>query len=190
MKARRSALLLGATLMFLCSSCIVRSVEPWLKDDTLVFEDDLLGGWIGKDAQGSDVAMTFLRKENGKAYIVQFTSKDGSGTFVGQLGKFGSDYYLDFCPAEGAKGLDGFMLFPTHSVARLRIGPDSIVVRPLDYEAVKAAAKLDRLRNVKYFWEDDDLVFVSSSEDLQRFLLGLGSDSNLFAPPMNLSRRK
>jgi hypothetical protein len=178
-------------LLVLSSSCIVRSLEPWLLDNSIVFEEDLLGGWVGKDANGVDVAMTFLRAEKGTAYDVQFIGKDGRGAFRGRLGKFGSDHYLDFRPAEGAQGIDGFMLLPTHSAARLEIGPESLVVRPLDYAAMKAAAKLERLRGVKYIWdEDDELILISNTEDLQRFLVSLGRDSEFFAPPMRLTRKK
>jgi hypothetical protein len=188
---RLPSLLSTALLLALCSSCIVRSVEPWLQDSSIVFEEDLLGGWVGKDASGSDVAMTFLRAEKGNAYDVQFIGKDGRGAFRGRLGKFGSDYYLDYRPAEGAQGIDGFMLFPTHSAARLEIGPDSLVVRPLDYPAMKAAAKLERLRGVKYVWDEaDELVLISSTEDLQRFLVSLRRDSEYFSPPMRLTRKK
>jgi hypothetical protein len=178
-------------ILALAPGCLVRSVEPWLKNDSLVFEEDLLGGWIGKAADGGEVAMTFLRGEGLGGYVVQYASKDGQGTFAARLGKFGSDYYLDFRPKEGAPGVDGLLLFPMHSVARLEIGTETLSVYVLNFEAVKNAAKLKRLRDLRYTWDDEnELVLVSTTEELQRFLLGLGRDSSLFNPPIRLSRRK
>jgi len=191
MRTQGVVLLLALTILALAPACLVRSVEPWLKADSFTFEEELLGGWIGKaDDGGGDVAMTFLRAEGPGTYVVQYAGKDGQGTFVARLGKFGSDYYLDFRPKEGAPGVDGLLLFPMHSVARLELGADSLVVHILNNDAVKEAAKVDRLDRLKSVWDDDELVLVSTTEEMQRFLLGLGRESKLFAPPMRLSRKK
>jgi len=60
----------------------------------------------------------------------------------------------------------------TYSVAHLDTGAARRSVRILNYDAVKEAAKLDRLSNLRYFWTDDrELILVSKTEELQRFLL-------------------
>lgn len=185
----RSPLVLAVVVVVFCSGCLVRSVQPWLKADAFTFEEDLLGGWIGKGEQG-DVAMTFVAGPD-NSYEVQYSEKDNHGVFLGRLAKFGSEYYLDFRPKEKAPGVDGLLLFPSHSVARLEISSDNLTVRPLDYEAVKAAAKLDRLRDLRYAWDESgELIFISTTEELQRFLLGLGRTSNLYAPPIHLVRKR
>ena len=183
---------LPVCLLLVLPGCIVRSAQPWLENDSIVFEENLLGGWIGKDGDGAEAAMTFLKNtDKPNSYVVQFVGKDGQGTFTGRVGKFGSDYYLEFQPKEGSPGLDGFMLFRTYSAARLDFTSEQLVVWPLNYEAVKAAAKLDRLRGVKFVWDDEnELLLVSKTEELQRFLLSLGRESDLFAKPMRLTRKK
>ncbi len=180
---------LGVAVAFSCLGCMVRSVYPWLKKDALIFEDDLLGGWVGTGERGV-VAMTFVRgKDN--SYVVQYADKEGHGSFNGHLAKFGADYYLDFQPAEDSPGVDGLLRFPTHSVARLEIGAETLTVRPLNYGAVMAAAKLDRLRDLKYGWADeDDLIIVSNTEELQRWLLSLSRNSELYAQPIRLTRKR
>ena len=170
-------------------ACIVRSVHSWLRDDSIIFEEDLVGGWTGADDQGGVVAMTFVRG-SGNNYIVQYSDKDSHGIFEGKLAKFGTDYFMDFKPKSEPQGVDGMLLFPTHTVAQLEIGSGTLVVRTLNYDEVKSAAKMDRLRDIKYAWEGDDLLITSSSSELQHFLLGLSRDSNLYAPPLKLARRK
>ena len=188
-RTRLRWLALALAALLILPGCIVRSVHSWLRDDSITFEEDLLGGWTGADDKGGVVAMTFVRGVDNN-YIVQYADKDSHGIFEGRLGKFGTDYYMDFKPKEAAQGVDGMLLFPTHTVARLEISPSALVLRALDYEAVKAATKLDRLRDVQYAWEENELLITSSSSDLQRFLLGLSRDSNLYAPPIKLARRK
>jgi len=190
MRTQNLFLTLALVALVAAPACLVRSVEPWWKADTLTCADDLLGGWIGTGTDGGDIAMTFLPAPGPGAYIVQYSDKDDQGTFLAHLSKVGADYYLDFRPKEGAPGVDGLLLFPMHSVARLEIGADSLVVHILNYEAVKKAAELDRLTGLKYVWDERELVLVSSTDDLQRFVLGLSRDSNLFSPPMKLSRKK
>ena len=190
MRTQRLLLTLALILLLLAPACLVRSVEPWFKADSYTCEDDLLGGWIGTGTDGGDIAMTFLPAPGPGAYIVQYTDKDDQGTFVAHLSKVGSEYFLDFRPKESPKGVDGMLLFPMHSVARLEIGSDSLVVHILNYDAVKKAAELDRLTGLKYVWDDNEFVLVSTTDELQRFAMGLGRDSNLYSPPMKLSRRK
>ena len=190
MKSVRIPLLAAVTIALLaCTSCIVRSVNPWLKDSSLTFDEDLLGGWVGVDEQNR-TAMTFTRgKEN--FYIVQYSDKDQQGVFEGRLAKFGGELYLDFRPLNSAPGLDGMLLFPTHSIARLELSSNSLAVHILNYEAVKAAAKLDRLRRVTYSWDvQDEFIFTSSTEEMQGFLLNLGKDSDLYSPPIRLTRKQ
>ena len=129
-------------------------MHPWLKKDAFVLEDDLLGGWVGTGERGT-VAMTFVRGKD-STYTVQHADQEGHGVFEGKLAKFGADYYLDFGPTENPPGVDGLLQFPTHSVARLEIGRETLTVHPLNYGAVKAAAKLDRLRDLKYGWDGED----------------------------------
>ncbi len=186
---RKLALLLALVVSIFCTGCLVRSVQPWLKADTLIFEDDLLGGWVGT-AERTDVAMTFVA-ERDNAYRAQYSDKDEHGLFPGRLAKFGSDFYLDFWPEDKPSGVDGLLLFPSHSVARLEISSDNLTILPLDYDAVKAAAKLNRLGTLRYAWDDGgELIFISDTEEMQQFLLGLGRTSTFYAQPIRLVRKK
>ena len=181
------AMLLAALLVL--PGCIVRSVHSWIRDDSISFEEDLLGGWTGSADGGDTVAMTFVRGADDN-YIVQYSDKESHGIFEGRLAKFGTDYYMDFKPKESAQGVDGMLLFPMHTVARLEIGAGQLTLRLLDYDALKSAAKLDRLGDLKYTWEENELVITSSTSEQQQFLLGLSRDSRLYGEPIRLSRRK
>ncbi len=182
-------LALALAALLILPGCIVRSVHSWVRDDSITFEEDLVGGWTGADDKGETVAMTFVRGAEDN-YIVQYSDKESHGIFEGKLAKSGTDYFMDFRPKEMGQGVDGMLLFPTHTVARLEIGSGQLTLRLLNYDAVKSAAKMDRLRDLKYAWEDNELLITSSSSELQQFLLGLSRDSNLYSEPIKLARRK
>jgi hypothetical protein len=177
-------------LAVLASGCMVRAVYPWLRAEDITFEENLLGGWIGK-SDTNEVAMTFVRREK-NSYEVQYSDGEKHGVFLGKLAKFGSDYYLDFKPKDNVPGLEGLLQFPTHSAAWLEISRDSLVIHPLDYDKFVADAKLERLRDLRFAWGEDEnqLILTSKTEDLQRFLLALGHDSIYFGTPIKLARRK
>jgi hypothetical protein len=190
MTMKRLTLLALVTLALAASSgCIVRSVFPWFNSSDVVFVDDLLGGWIGTDPDGKEVAMTFVRTAD--AYTVQYSGSDLRGAFRATLGKVAGEYYLDFRPIEGAPGIDGLLLFPTHSIARLEIGSDKLNVYTLNYEGLKQLARNDRFKDLKVAWdEEDELLLVSQSAELRHFLLGYSRSADLFNQPIRLARKK
>jgi hypothetical protein len=94
-------------LAALASGCMVRAVYPWLRTEDITFEENLLGGWIGK-SENKEVAMTFVRTEK-NSYEVQYSDGEKHGVFLGKLAKFGGDYYLDFKPKDEVPGLEGLL---------------------------------------------------------------------------------
>jgi len=49
------------------------------------------------------------------------------------------------------------------------------------------------LRDLQYAWGDkkeDELVIVSGTGDMQRFLISPAHNSELYAPPIKLARKK
>lgn len=181
-----------AALLLLQGACIVRSVHPWFTASDAVFENDLIGGWIGNDPGGTEVAMTFVRGE-GNSYVVQYSSKSDRGSFKAKLGKVGGEYYLDFRPADDSPGVDGLLKFPSHSVAQLEFTSDRLAVRLLNYDALKDIAKNDRMRDLKFLWEEEDpdaYLIVSETEQVRQFLMAHSQDRAVFQEPIRLSRRK
>ena len=68
-RAQLRWLALALVALLVLPGCIVRSVHSWLRDDSITFEEDLIGGWTGADEKGDSVAMTFVRGADNN-YIV------------------------------------------------------------------------------------------------------------------------
>lgn len=176
-------------LMVLQSSCVVRSVHAWFTSSDVTQETDLLGGWVGTEG-GKDVAMTFVRGDK-NSYVVQYVEGTTYGTFRGTLGKIGGEYFLDFRPVEAPPGIEGLIFFPSHSVVKLEIGSEKLVVRRMNYNVAKARASGDKLANLSVSWDDENEMFITAkSEDLRSFLSSNSKDETLFSPAITLTRRK
>lgn len=181
--------LCAVALMLLQGSCVVRSIHPWFPQTDVVNEQDLLGGWVGTN-EGKDVAMTFVRGERNE-YFMQYQSGDARGSFRALLGKLSGEYYLDFRAVDPPNGVDGMLLFPTHSVAKVELAAERLVVRPMDYDEVKARAQGGKFSDLKFAWDDENEVIINSkSDELRSFLVSHSRDKELYAPPIILTRRK
>ncbi len=188
---RRALCAIAVILLLIAqSSCIVHSIHPWFPATDAVFEQDLLGGWIGTD-EGKDVAMTFVRA-SGNSYFVQYQSGDTRGNFRGLLGKLSGEFYLDFSPVDEHPNLDGMLLFPMHAVAKLEISPEKLTVRPADYDVLQSRAKAGKISDAKLTMVDEGEhpVFVSRSDELRSFLVSHSRDSELWDKAIVLTRRK
>lgn len=171
------------------SSCVVRSIHPWFPSADVTQEPDLLGGWVGSE-QGKDVAVTFVRGDKNE-YIVQYVEGTSYGTFRATLGKIGGEYFLDFRPVEAPPGIEGLITFPAHSVAKLEIGSERLVIRRMNYALAKSRAVGEKLANLAVTWDDEnEMLITAKSEDLRSYLSSNSRDENLFGPALSLTRRK
>ena len=189
MKRRLPTLVAALSILILFPSCIVRSIHPWFRANQAAFHNDLLGGWIGVN-EGSRLAMTFTRNgDNG--YIVQYSNDDGHGIFDAHLARVGAHYYLDFTPAgKSGDNVESLLLLPTHSVAKLEFDRDNLKVFLLNYDALKAAARRHQLIYARTEQvEEDEVLVVSSSDELQAFLIANATNSDLFREAFRLKRR-
>jgi len=184
-----ASLCLAVILMATQSSCVIRSIHPWFPSSDIVQEPDLLGGWVGAE-QGKDVAVTFVRGDKNE-YIVQYVEGTMYGTFRATLGKIGGEFFLDFRPVEAPPGIEGLISFPTHSIAKLEIGSEKLVIRRMNYGLAKSRASGEKLANLSITMDDEnEMLITAKSEDLRTYLSSNSRDENLFGPAISLARRK
>ncbi len=180
---------LVVALMATQSSCVIRSIHPWFPASDVVQEPDLLGGWVGTE-QGKDVAVTFVRGDRNEL-IVQYVEGTSYGTFRATLGKIAGEFFLDFRPVEAPPGIEGFLSIPGHSVAKLEIGSEKLVIRRMNYGLAKSRAAGEKLANLAITLDgENEMLVTAKSEDLRSYLSSNSRDENLFGPAISLTRRK
>jgi hypothetical protein len=155
-------LVLAATLS---QACLVVSLQPAYSDDSLAWDDGLVGHW--RDAE-DNVEVTITRGE-WRSYRVHYTHPVEEADFTGHLTVIEDVHFLDLMPA---KGLDyGAVLIPAHLVVKISREGNQCQVWGLDYDALRAALKGGRLpRSIATFDQRQNLVLTSSPEALREWL--------------------
>lgn len=172
------ALLLGST------GCIEsladqKTVEPLFAEADRVSLPAILGAW----ASGGDEPFTVTIRAADGDYTLTATEKGRTGRPIAvRLGRIGGTLYWDATalPGEGHEELREQHLLPLHSVARIRLEDERLVVAPLRSDWVKAALA-DGSLATPHVEIDGDPLLTGSTAELQQFLLAHGGDEDAFA---------
>ena len=172
------ALLLG------CVGCIEeladqKAVEPLFAEGDRVSEPALVGAW----ASDGDEPFTLSIRASDGDYTLTTSERGRTGRPVAvRLGRIGGTLYWDATslPGEDHEGLREQHLLPLHSIARVRVEGDRLVVAPLRSDWVKAALAAASLDTPHAEIEGEPLLTGSTAE-LQQLLLAHGGDEDAFA---------
>jgi hypothetical protein len=180
--------------------CIVKSLHPFYKESDVLYREDLVGVW--SDQKNGKWQILPFEKKN--AYAITLTSDEGvAATFIAHLFSLGNTIYLDFVPEEQeGKQVDLFALhlIPSHSLARVQItSSKQLSIEWLNEEWLAELFERNKIRiqhEVVYDGAIKDAnkmyILTASTDELQKFILKYGSDSNAFTGKsevvMNLNR--
>ena len=152
---------------------LLPSLHPLYTDDTIVFEERLVGKW----ADG-DVIWQFNRDgENAyKLRIVDDNSKEGY--FNAHLVQLENMLFLDVFPdgktLEDVQPFYAIHLFPMHTFIKVEQTEPNLVLRMMDIEKVHEILERDPnllKHEMVQDGNDKNLVLTASTEDLQRFVV-------------------
>ena len=154
-----------AFLQGILSGCLVVSLQPAYDDESVVFDQALVGRWVNTE----DETSAAIERGDWRSYKVAWTDRFATRNFHGNLTRIGPATYLDLTEVRGTD--DGPFLLPVHGVFRVSVAPDVLSVSPLDYNWFTRAiggktvpglfATFDSRRNV---------VIASATADLRRWL--------------------
>jgi hypothetical protein len=172
------ALLLG------CGGCIEeladqKAVEPLFAEGDRVSLPAIVGTWV---SDGDEPFALAIRAVEGD-YAVTTTEKGRSDRPVAvRLGRLGGALYWDATalPGEEHEALRDQHLLPLHSIARIRVEDERLVIAPLRSDWVKAALADASLDTPHVLIEGEPLLTGSTAE-LQQLLLAHGDDEDAFA---------
>ncbi|MCA0131785.1 hypothetical protein [Winogradskyella alexanderae] len=193
MRKLRSIVVIG--LLFMLSSCIVKSIRPFYLKEHVKFNEKLIGNWTTgknstwqitsfKESWEKDNEGNLILKEEDKeafesykeAYIINYTSSEKEALFLAMPFMVDEHLFLDFTPFDfedsGINGLAAQHLLKTHSAAFVDFQEDgSIKFKWLDESVLK---NLIDQKKIKIKHEktgiDEDFILTASSEELYKFL--------------------
>lgn len=176
----------------LLGGCVL-SVHPLFTDDSLIFEEKLLGVWA---EEGSEERYEFGRygDKDDKRYTFVYTDTEGeTGEFLASLGKLNDMLFLDLYPAEADVNANAFYkyhLLGVHTFIKVeQIGP-TLQMRVMSPDKMKEMLKQDpNLVKHEVLEEPDSrILLTASTKDLQRFMVEYANTEGLFEEPTDLRR--
>ena len=166
------ALLLAVGLF--TSGCEVRSIHPWLSDETRTEDPSLLGAWHA--AKGDTVA--FFKGSPGE-YEVMVANGGEAARFVASLHRIGDFLLLQVGP-KPPNDLGAAALLPGHLLFKAEIDGDSLKLYEIDLESFPVRAAKSRISLLPGGSENDGYVLTGTSADSEAFLRSQLADPEFF----------
>ena len=167
MKPRPSLLLVASALFtgLLLSGCWTLSLRPLFSDDTLTYDERLLGTW-----ENDDATATFTQASDGK-YRIQYTEDNRTSALEAGLLKLGEERYLDvYPPFQEHSDVTDVHRIPAHSFWKVSLEGNKLRLIPLDYDWLHALLEREP-KAIRATRVDKDLILLTaSSVELQEFV--------------------
>jgi len=167
---RKISRFLLASLLFLLTGC-VPSLHPLYTNDDLIFDQSLLGSWVGEKKSG----WTFSNDGDKKAYKAVYTDEDGkTGEFVAHLVKLKKTMFLDLYPADPSLAQNDFYkmhLVPAHSFLLVSKIEPELQIAALNPSWLKDYLAKHPEAIAHEVLEEKQIVLTASTKQLQEFLL-------------------
>lgn len=160
----------------LSQGCLVVSLHPAYDDETIAWEEGLIGQW--RDAE-DNVEVTITPGE-WRSYRVHYKHPVEEADFTGRLTIIGDSHFLDLMPPRGQDY--GAVLVPAHLVVKISRDGNRWQVSALDYDGLRAAIKRGQLSvGLATFDQRQNVVLTSSTTSLRAWLRSL-ADKDFDAP--------
>jgi len=165
MKSRPSLLLVTGALLcgVLLSGCWIISYQPLFSDDTLTYDESLLGTWKNEDATA------VFMPAGDKKYGIQYTEDSKTSLLEARLVKLGEQRYLDVYPPRDT-GATAVHRVDAHSFWKVSLEGDKLRLTLMDFDWLHALLEKDP-KAISAARVDKDLILLTaSSAELQEFV--------------------
>jgi hypothetical protein len=176
MNIRQLGSLCLATSLLLSAGCLVRSIHPWLADDSRVEEPALAGTWRDDKAR---TTATFSASGSGYA-IEAIDGQQKASRLQATLHRLGETLLLQIAPAD-PEGLNAFALLPAHILYKVQLGEDTLILIPVDLASFEPRAAKSNMPLLAEGSTNDGFVLTASTADVEAFLLDQLADPAFFS---------
>ena len=182
MKTRLALLLLAGLLS---AGCLVRSVQPWLPEETRISEPSLLGAW--RNTHGDSVAFFAGTPEE---YLV-LSVDDGKNTsrFVATLHRLDNVLLLQVGPAE-PENMSGYALLPAYILFKAVLKGDSLKLYEINLDSFAKRVEKTPVPLLAGGSKDEGFVLTGTAEESTAFLRAHLGERRFFSAKPLYSFRK
>ncbi len=176
--------------------CIIPSFQPIYNDNDLLFDNELVGSWVGARSiwtfeKGMDQSYNLTYKEcddpiNNPSNYSSCTMAE----FRVHLIKLDNDYYVDFLPINYTNTENLFLLFHVkalHSFAKITFNKENLDISFLDYIWTKNLLK-EKPDLINHTVTSDGVILTASTSEIQQFLKINSSNKEAYTDPLSLQR--
>lgn len=207
MKKMKTKELFFYVLAFLVGGCVpVMSLHPLHNEQTIVFEEKLLGTWAEEPNDNS--IWQFKRFEKSgrfgeKAYkLLICDNENNKGSFAAHMVKLEDKLFLDVYPTDMPCDTgdpnkvnwlyNAFFFVPAHTFIIVDAIEPNLAMRITDDEEMKKllAEKPDAVKYQILEGYDSEILLTAPTEELQEFALKYANDSRVFSEEIVLARKE
>lgn len=179
----RLLLLLAAAL--LSAGCLVRSVQPWLSEESLVKEPSLLGTW--HDVRNKCL-VSFTGEPDEYQVLVVDNGKDVS-RFVATLHRVEDVLLLQVGPAE-PENMSGYALLPAYILFKAVLKGNSLKLYEIDVDSFAQRVEKMPVPLLAGGSKDEGFVLTGTAEESAAFLRAHLAERRFFSAQPMYSFRK
>jgi len=185
-------------LAALLGGCIpVMSLHPLFTEETLVFEEKLLGTWVD---DSNNIWEFKDPNEQEKIYKLIVVDNEGQkGSFDARLTKLENKLFLDVYPSEPPWDEEDpnkvewpyntFFFMPVHTFIKINGIEPELKLQLTDDDELKKLLK-ENPNSIEHTSIEDKFVLTASTKELQAFVVKYADDSRVFTAEVVLSRKK
>jgi hypothetical protein len=198
-------------LTILLGGCLpVLSLNPIYTEEDVIFEEYLLGTWVGNESMSS-ASWEFTRapaseeedddKDKIPAYITTFKDEEGKQVvFKAHLIKLKDQLFMDFYPHPApwdvepneVKNLyNTLFMLPVHSFAKIKLSDNKLTIILTDEDSfgdLMSKIKEDEDEQPNYMIIENRTLLIDSPKLLQKFILKYSDDEQLFTDEIKLKK--
>jgi hypothetical protein len=172
-----------AAAALLSGGCIVVSLQPAYSDDTIVFEEALIGQWENVEDR---TAATIDRAE-WRAYKIVYSDRSTTLVFNGNLTRIAQTLFLDLTQVRGAD--EGPYLVPVHGIYRIALEGDTLCASALDYQWFTRAMTRRRIAPLMPALDGRRDISLGAPTGTLRDWMSRAPDA-AYAAPMTFTRKR
>ena len=159
----------------LSSACLVSSLQPIYDDESIVFDEALVGTWANKE---SEVTVAITRGE-WRSYHVAFTDRFGTTRWTAHMATVGPARLLNVRPEDGIER--PAFLVATNGFMQVQIETAGVRVREPEYAVVLERLKSGKLGLDAAIDLKQNVLITSPSSKVRAWLAAALKDEALWA---------
>ncbi|HPT17646.1 MAG TPA: hypothetical protein PK388_10215 [Kiritimatiellia bacterium] len=170
------------------AGCVVRSIHPWLSDESRVKEPSLAGAW--HDAKGPCTAFFSESDDSDYDYdVLLVTDNQDVSRFSASLHQLGEQYVLTVGPGD-PDNLNGIVLLPGHLLLKAEMAGDALKLHGIDLDAFRARAEQAQVALAAGGSQTEGYTLAGDTEEVEAFARAQVADPDFFDAQPLYSFRK